>query len=306
MIAIDFQGGAHGNFLEFVCNIMADVKVGGLPFNANGASHNTVYLTPTLFCANHFSLNNIKLPGTHVIAIKIAINDLLPLHQISLLRAGDYGYDNDKLEIDTYNKLNNVNYRWVLDNILSSFFANQIKSSYDAVKDPLWPAISNINDFENLPVHIKKECVEVHKLQLLELSASRPNCSRHILREFFQIGFNKPENHGFIVQQHKMCYDKKINVYNFPFSAFYNTQEFLNQIELIAAWAKIKYNTQKEIAELHKLFLAKQPYKDSKNKCDQIIKNVIENNMMNMPKINLMEEAYVNAMLEKIGYECRY
>jgi len=306
MIAIDFQGGAHGNFLEFVCNTMANIKTGGLPFNATGASHNKLYLTPALFYANHFSFNNIELPGNRVIAIKIDIDDLLPLSQISLLRAGDYGHDNDKLEIDTYNKLNNVDYRWVLDNILASFFVDQIKNSYDAVKDSLWPTISNLNDFENLPDHIKKECIEVHKLQLLELSEFRPDCSRHILREFFQIGFSNPENHGFIVQQHRMNYDKSIDVYNFPFGAFYNTQQFLNQIELIADWAKIKYNTQKQIADLHELFLAKQPYKDSKNKCDQIVQRVVETNDVNMPKINLIEEAYVNAMLEKIGYERRY
>jgi len=40
MIYIDFQGGAHGNFLEYVCNkFLANVPTDGNPFNSLGASH---------------------------------------------------------------------------------------------------------------------------------------------------------------------------------------------------------------------------------------------------------------------------
>jgi hypothetical protein len=56
-----------------------------------------------------------------------------------LLRAGDLEYNNDHLEIDTYNKLNNWQYQWVLDEILRGFFTDQIQKSYDAIKDSSWP-----------------------------------------------------------------------------------------------------------------------------------------------------------------------
>lgn len=308
MIAIDFQGGAHGNFLEFACNVMAGVKTNDNPFNSAGAAHSKLYLTPQVFYADHYSFSDTLLPYDHVVAIKIDINDLLPLSQISLLRAGDYGYDNDTLEIDTYNKLNNINYRWVLDNIMHSFFADQIETSYNSVKDPSWPEVRSLTDFENLPEQIRNECIEVHKLELLELSEEHPNCPRHILREFFQVGFTQPDNHGFITQQHKMQYNENIKVYNFPFKAFYNTEEFMCQVKLIANWANLKYNTyEQKLLDLHSLFLTKQPYKDSKIKCDQIVQQLINNNnYKSLNKISLIEEAYINAILQKSGHECRY
>ena len=48
-IYIDFIGGSHGNFLEFVCNVfIAKIKTANfLPFNSAGASHNKQYLEDT-------------------------------------------------------------------------------------------------------------------------------------------------------------------------------------------------------------------------------------------------------------------
>jgi hypothetical protein len=44
MIYIDFVGGAHGNYLEFICNkFLAGVDCNELPFNALGASHDKGY-----------------------------------------------------------------------------------------------------------------------------------------------------------------------------------------------------------------------------------------------------------------------
>ena len=155
------------------------------------------------------------LDSNNIVAVKIAVDDLLPLSQISLLRAGDYEYYSNELEIDTFNKLNNTDYRWVLDTLINSFFTNQIKTSYDAVKDSTWPDVSTIEDFERLPERIKQECIEVHKLELLELNENNPNCPRRILREFFQIGFMNPTNHCFITQQRNMVYAPGTKIYDF-------------------------------------------------------------------------------------------
>lgn len=305
MIGIDFQGGAHGNFLEFVCNVMAGVNTNDLPFNAAGASHTKKYLSPKVFYSGHYSFNPIPLNYNRVIAIKINVDDLLPLIQISLLRAGDYGFDNNELEINTYHKLNNIHYRWVLDTILNAFFVNQIENSYNAVKDPTWPNVKSLDDFLKLPEHIRDECTQIHNLELLELNDSHPNCPRHILREFFQIGFDNPSSQGFISRQELMKYNENVDVYIFPFESFYNKQNFLTHIESIAKWAGILYTTQQQVEKLHAIFLEKQPYKSSKNKCDQIVQQLIENKIA-PPELNLIEEAYVNSMLRRLGYECRY
>lgn len=304
MIQIDFQGGAHGNYLEFICNTLCGVTGDSLPFNSAGASHSKKYIGKKIFFANHYSFMNMQLEEK-VISIQIAEDDLLPLSQISLLRAGDYGYDNNYLEIDTYNKLNNVNYRWVLDNIIDNFFKGQIQTSYNNVKDASWPDIQTLDDFAQLPDHIRNECINVHNLELLELNKDHPDCPRHVLREFFQLGFEDPSQQGFIHQQRIMINYGNRQVYIFPFRCFYDTDLFLDQLKQIALWAEIQYTQYDNIIKIHSEFLKRQPYKHSKIKCDAMVQDIIANRPTSSAQ-DLLEEAYINAQLKKHNHECRY
>ena len=299
MIHIDFQGGAHGNYLEFVCNKIAGiVEPDASPFNSLGASNNKPYCGDQIFLSGHYSYN----PEVYVkqfnkiISIQIQVDDLLLLTQISLLRAGDHGYDNDQLEINTFNKLNNDDYGWVLDQLIEGFFTGQIRNSYDAVKDPSWPDINSKDDFNHLPEHIRTECIQQHGLVLLELSDSNPDCPRPVLREFFKIGFQDPHQQGFVKRQKKVRYTLDEDVHVFPFGCFYNKIEFLEEIKKIAAWAGIVYNCENEISQLHDEFLTRQPYRNSKQKCDQIVQS-IRNNQQSDSTPTMLEEAYINATL---------
>jgi hypothetical protein len=295
MIHIDFQGGAHGNYLEFVCNKMAGLTV-GKPFNSLGASHDKHYVDKKMFVADHYSFWPKPFVFDKIISVQISVDDLLPLQQISLLRAGDLEYDNDYLEIDTYNKLNIWQYQWVLDEILQGFFTDQIKKSYDAIKDSSWPKVITLDDFKKLPAKIKQECIEKHNLMLLELSPTSPDCPRPILREFFQIGFEQPEQHGFIARQNQIKYSSNQQIYYFPFSCFYNKIEFLQQLKKIAEWAEILYTCEQDVEQLHDEFLLKQPYQNSKFKCNEIISTIKAQQTITQ-KVDLLEEAYINAKL---------
>jgi hypothetical protein len=297
MIHIDFTAGTHGAYLEFVCNKIAMVTV-GTPFDVHGASHAGTYTGDILFHANHYSNQQIPMRFNKVIHIHIDIDDLLPLHQISLLRVGGYGIDPATLEINTYHKLDNYASKYLLENIVQNFFTNQIQNSYNAVKDPSWPMVSTIDQFNNLPVEIKQECLENHKLKLLELSPESPDCPRSILLEWYQIGFSHPEQNHFIVkQQNQKKYDINKQVYQWPYRCFYNMTAFLQEIKKVAEWAEISYTCQRDIEELHFEFLQRQPYANSKVKCDKIIKEIQSGKSSNFDKLNVIEEAYVNAKL---------
>lgn len=304
MIYIDFQGGAHGNYLEFVCNTMCGVTGDQLPFNSAGASHSKKYTGRKIFDGSHYSYLGRPL-GDKVVSIQIVEDDLLPLTQVALLRAGDYGYDNNELEIDTYNKLGIPDYRWALDKLVDGFFKDQIQTSYNNVKDPSWPVVKTAQDFNALPKHIRQECEQVHNLKLHELSAEHPDCPRPILREFFQIGFEYPEQQGFIFRQRTMINYGDRDVYVVPFSCFYNTDVFVHQLKQIADWAGILYNHHDKIVEIHYEFLKRQPYAHSKTRCDAIVQDII-NNCQQQEARDLLEEAYINAQLKKLGHECRY
>ena len=303
MIYIDFVGGMHGNYLEFVCNVfLANIPVDGLPFNHKGAAHAKKYLSPTIFKSGHFFSDPeelVKLKNDQIISIQITEDDLLPLSMISILRAGDLNLDNNQLEINTYHKLNNSIYKGPLKNIIDNFFNDQVQESYNAVKDPGWPDIKSIADFKNLPEYIQTECKTQHNLKLLELTPEFPDCPRQILREFFKLSFKHPAQSGFMTQQQKMTYDTSNKIYTFPFGSFYNLDQFIFEISKIADWSGFKLTQLEKLTSMHKEFLLRQPYKNSKSKCDEIIANII-NQTPNciLPKLDLMEESYINSKLE--------
>ena len=302
MIYIDFQGGAHGNFLEFVCNkFLANIPTDGNPFNRLGASHNKKYLSEIEFKAGHyFEFRGTKtvFEQEKIISIQFHENDLLAISSISLLRAGDHNIDNNFLHINTYNKWDNINYRHVLNTLIDSFFTNQIRDSYNAVRDPLWPNITNINDFKNLPDWIQHECITQHNLRLLELNYENPDCPRDVLREFFKEGFKNPTECSFIKQQQKMVYDISNDVYVFPFGVFYNTELFSNEIKKIAHWLGYNFENVPEFTELHQEFLSTQPYKNSKSFCDQLLTRINDHEVFAIPKLDLFQESYIAACIE--------
>lgn len=299
MIYIDFQGGAHGNFLEFVCNkFLAGVPCPDTPFNQYGASHKKKYYSTVKFQSDHFFEKDIQIRDSKVISIQIQSQDLLRLSSISLLRAGDFGIDNDALEKNTFNKLNIPEYRWVLETILNSFFVTQVRDSYEAVRDPSWPQVNNVKEFQALPEWIRDECINQHQLFFLELSPDKPDCSRHVLREFFKIGFKYPEQSGFMTQQQRMTYDDSNQVYIFPFACFYDTKEFVEQMYHLADWTGFELASVDQVQDLHVKFLDNQPYKNSKKFCDDLLEKFNQRHMFAMPKLDLLQESYLSARLE--------
>lgn len=319
MIHIIFPGGAHGNFLEFVCNkffnVMDKALTNFIPFSSNNTSHNKTesYMKNREFVCSHYQYlgdklyneNMYLLHDGHIIHVNIVPEDLLLLNRISLYRAGDYQYDDYHLEKNTYNKLNNVNYQWVLDNIIHNFIKNQIKNSYDNIKDPSWPVVNTMDDFNLLPQHIKDECITVHNIKLHELNKESPDCPRYILREFFKGGFKYPLQHGFLKQQEivrkSKLYTKQNNkVFNFNFSSFYNIDDFMNNLQQLGKFIGTKLEITDELYHLHKQFLTPlKPYQESVKKCEDIISSVkTKQHMFMTDNLSLLEESYIDAKIE--------
>jgi hypothetical protein len=302
MTAIDFQGGSHGNYLEFVCNkFLAKIPVAiDTPFNSLGASHGKQYLDKKEFVCDHYSVFKEPIPPGRVVSIQITTDDLLALQCISLLRAGDYDINPDQLDINTYNKLNNRDYRWVLDNLCDKYFTDQILTSYQAIADPSWPCITSIAEYSQLPESIRTECETVHGLQLYQFGAESPDCPRYILREFFKFGFAKPNEHGFIVHQHLMQYNSEHNVYVFPYSSFYQLDTFTVEISKLATWMNVLFEPNSDFVSLHNEFLKRQVYKTIKHDCDVIVDKIIHGDDFVLPKLNVVQEAYIDSRIEHL------
>ena len=116
MNKIDFFGGLHGNFLEFVINIFVfEQEYGSFDnlFTSTGACHaknkNKEYTKLKQIAAEHYSYNNIPFTSNDkVIRIGCESNDMLIAITNSFLRAGDQEFDLDNLETNTIFKLNDM------------------------------------------------------------------------------------------------------------------------------------------------------------------------------------------------------
>lgn len=299
-IYIDFQGGAHGNYLEFACNrFLASVPTASpTPFNDLGASHRKQYLCEPKFIANHFTTYGIVLKNTTVININIDTDDLLPLQCVSLLRAGDYNIRPDQLEIDTYHKLNNKDYRSVLDNLLASYFAPQyFVDAYEAIADASWPRVKALDQYTNLPQHIRSECETQHGFEWLTLDEHSPDCPRPILKEFFEIGFRYPEKSGFMIGQSKNIHIG-CTLHNFPFSAFYDSDMFVKELTKIANLTAAESDVlHQDVLDLHHEFLQRQPYKNAKEQCDDLVNRKRRETDFVLPYLDVIQEAYISSQL---------
>lgn len=300
-IAIDFVSGSHGNYLEFVLNklIYGDLILIEEPFDVYGSSHAKrkaiSYAKHKLFKAAHY-FNLGGCTHNNIVSIFYTYDDLLPLMSVSLLRSGECGILDTDLHINTFNKLNNKYYKPVLDKILSSY--NTI-SEYNDIKADEWPDITTVDEFYQLPMHIQIECREVFGYVPVKVTAdeTNPDIDRCILRQFFKFSFKTPELNGFITHLNKMTYNSTQCVYKFPFSAFYDTNEFLEQLANIAKFFNLTFE-KVDIVSLHNKFISHQPFYNLTVETDAIIHDIINNIPNNIKPLTLFQECYINAKLE--------
>ena len=295
MIYIDYYPGSHGNFLEFICNKMAGVTPDILdPFQPSGAAHTRFDPLYRQFQSEHWSMSNMAIPSKKIISIRFTEHDTLPLLQISYLRAGAAAFDIDNAQINTYYKLNTK----LIDHIKQDYYHTRLYGKYSTV-DPL---IATIGDSDSVTARVEQLLLQKYNLKALKIDVDHPNCPRHILRNFF-------ERQGLMVPMYQlalMVYDSTCDVYEFPYINFYNEDAFIDQLKKLAIWANLPYNNYDSMREYHRQFMIRQPYTNSKQKCDQIIKNII-NNSGSVPDVALLlEEAYINRELNKQGHERRY
>jgi len=301
-IYIDFQGGSHGNYLEFVCNrFLAGIPTAAaLPFNRFNAAHEKQYLADSLFKCNHFTTYGITLTNETVISIHIEPDDLLPLQCVSLLRAGNRDIRPEALEIDTYHKLCNPDYQTVLDNLIDRFFnPRDVISAYSAIADPSWPEIGSIQDYYQLPGYIRTECEDIHAFVINRLDPEHPDCPREILIEFFQIGFLNPTGQGFLKRQESQIHIN-CDIHQFPFGCLYDEDKFLEEMRRLSNSLQMPFRApHRDLELLHKEFLQRQPYKDAQKSCDELINRMLHNPEIKFPALDVVQEAYVRAMLIK-------
>jgi len=285
---------------------MAGVEiVSGTLFAADGSAHFKQYIDirQKLFYAEHWFFQETAVPTTKVININYTEDDVLPLAQVSLLRSGPAKFDPNDLENNTYQKLNNRFYKGTMDNILADYFIEVVLPKYNVIREELsLPEMYVLTEFESLPESTRQMLATDYNIVPLEISEARPNCPRHILRNHYE----RKLVLQLMRRQQLMKYTETQDVHRFPYSSFYNEDRFIEELKKVADWANLQYNDYDSIKKLHSQFMKKQPYAFSKQKCDRVVQDVVNNTGTEPDALNLFEESYVNAQLVKLGHERRY
>jgi hypothetical protein len=185
----------------------------------------------------------------------------------------------------------------LLNKLIEGFSQGQLKASYNAIKDPSWPDIESADDYYDLPEHIRNECEQEHGMIVFELSAKRPNCPRNVLREFFKFGFKNPAQHGYMLEQARMIYANPDQVVYIPFSSFYNASELGKEFYKLVKHFDLIWDPW-TLGSLQKKFASKQKYANSLIKCKQLLELILDDKEMKIPKLSLLEESYIEAIIE--------
>jgi hypothetical protein len=258
MISIDFVAGTHGNFLEYVCN----VHIFDLDVD---------YLPFNFLGASHLKtkkyLNNRFFVADHYSELQIPLNK-----KIITIK-----FDPDDLLSLTSNAFLKAGDSNIHNNELEVDTYNKLyNSKYFA--------------------HLIEQINSAYPKN--KISKDKPDCPRHILREFFKFGFADPSLNGFTKKLEQLVYNHSYDTIDFHYKNFYNKDLFLEGITKISHWAGFQIKI-KGLENLWQEFFKRQIFKDDKTQCDKIIgciKNSIEHPITNL---TMLQESYINGILEK-------
>lgn len=306
MIYIDFQGGAHGNYLDYTINKIFGVETDGLtPFTTLGTSHNKRYKSKRYCFCGHYSYRDgwdgILKPDDKIVSIHLNTSSVLNINQITLDRAGDFNITISDLHRDTYNKFKNSgDFRELNDLISQKYILEPLLSDYQSIKAETWPCIKTVEDFYNLPAHILDECTNTFGISPLTYNEENADCPTIILYDIFYNTFMYPETNGFIVKQNKVAYDTCNNVFYFDYMSFYRMDAYLTELDRLTRWLGIDIYDVGYIKYLHNEFLSRQPYKNTLEEADQTISQIINGEHVSL-RHNIIQQAYIDVELEKKG-----
>jgi hypothetical protein len=132
------------------------------------------------------------------------------------------------------------------------------------------------------------------------LDQTHASIPRYVLREFYKFGFKNPDSNGYWLKKQSMVYPDHSDVCYFDFSSFYNVDQFVLNIKNVEKFIEKKFEFSSEFYQHHDKFLSFIPYQNHKQQCDRIINSVKSNSDINIPKLTLFQESYINGCLENI------
>ena len=123
---------------------------------------------------------------------------------------------------------------------------------------------------------------------------------RYVLREFYKFGFREPESNGYWLKLKDLVYRPECKVFYFNFKDFYNIDLYVARIKELELFLGKTFDFGSEFYQQHQKFVSFIPYVNNKQTCDDIVLCVQQGTEIEIPKLTLFQESYINGRLENI------
>jgi hypothetical protein len=261
IIPIDFVAGAHGHFLEITLNKFFGVTDIADSFTSNGTSHQVTD-------------NYLK----------------------NRLFCADHWFELYPKRIQTVPKL--ISIQFTQDDLLllssvSLLRAGDFNIDNDILEENTYNKLNTVFYRDTLDLILKS-------YPFLNVTETNSSIPRNVLREFYKFGFADPSINGYWIKQQQMKYSTNTRVFYFEFKNFYDRNEFTSAIQKLEKFLGMTFNLSEDFYNFHTKFLSFIAYKTHKDQCDQIIQSVVNGKDVEIPKLTLFQESYINGKIENI------
>lgn len=300
-VLLDFLGGSHGHFLEFILNGLDEPDDSMLfknPFSIDGSARNNgfhahghFYIGEKRFVAGHYTsigaMYQAAETDERVITITVSDTEESYFNWVKIRIARAWLPECPpgplhELHINTYDKL------ILSPSALQKSHENSelLESAVNTMKTLFW----SINNSLGNTIDINNRSTDKWRI-----------------RNFFKQKYfsNQGKQEALKINPYQLG----SKVIPFKFSYFYNSDDFNSHVVKLAEEFNLKLSVTRlaRIKELHQTFLSKNQLLqyDGFERCNNILKN--NNSTDSIPYLELIEEAYVLSLIDKlIGKETEY
>lgn len=260
LIPIDFVAGSHGHFLEVVLNTYFDI-------------------------AKLQQQQFTSLGTSHCLTGDYVKNRIFQANHWNQLK---------KSKLDTFSQV--VSIRYTQEDLLLLSSVSLLRAGDQNIDNDRLE-VDTVTKLNNA---FYKDTLELIYQSYPFLDRNDPDIPRYVLREFYKFGFKNPEINGYWLEQKKLSYSPKTKVFYFYFSDFYDIELLVARIKELELFLDKKFNFSTDFFQQHQKFVSFIPYVNHKTVCDEIIANIQNNQEVDIPKLTLFQESYINGQLENI------
>ena len=129
------------------------------------------------------------------------------------------------------------------------------------------------------------------------MDLAKESIPKFLMRDFYKLSFLDLDKNGFIEFDNKLRSNKPKNTFCFPLSSFWNKDKFHKTLQEASDYLNLKLDISD--STMHDKFLAGLNFLQSKDRADDVIQAIQNNQDIDISALDVVEQAYVSAWIEE-------